>query len=100
MKVSANTLVGSVTPELIAYAIRLVITLVFPVPAPAITQTGPRIAVTTANCSASNSVNICLLSTAMTHYPLNQYLPHLRTKPLSFAWPHLSLVAKLANYLK
>ncbi|CAB4557251.1 unannotated protein [freshwater metagenome] len=37
------------TPELIAYAIRFVITLVFPVPAPAITQTGPRIAVTTAN---------------------------------------------------
>ena len=49
VKVSANTLVGSVTPELIAYAIRWVITLVLPVPAPAITQTGPLIALTTAS---------------------------------------------------
>ena len=49
VKVSAKTFVGSVTPALIAYAIRLVITRVFPVPAPAITQTGPVIAFTTAS---------------------------------------------------
>ena len=48
VNVSAKTLVESVTPALIAYAIRCVMTLVFPVPAPAITQTGPLIALTIA----------------------------------------------------
>ena len=48
VKVSANTFAGSIVPIAAAYAMRCVIARVLPVPAPAITQTGPREASATA----------------------------------------------------
>ena len=73
VKVSARVLDGSATPDATAYAMRCVITRVLPVPAPAITQTGPRIAVTASRCSASRPSNICSGFSAM------QLSPTLRT---------------------
>ena len=44
---------------------RCVIALVLPVPAPAITQTGPRLASATARCSSSKDVSISSEFSAM-----------------------------------
>ena len=48
VKVRARIFCGSMVPIADAYAMRWVIARVFPVPAPAITQTGPRVASATA----------------------------------------------------
>ena len=48
VKVSAKTFCGSIVPIAAAYAMRCVMARVLPVPAPAITQTGPREASATA----------------------------------------------------
>ena len=58
VNVSAKTLWGSIVPMAAAYAMRCVIARVLPVPAPAITHTGPRVASATARCSLSNASRI------------------------------------------
>jgi len=58
VNVSAKTLCGSIVPIAAAYAMRCVIARVFPVPAPAMTQTGPRVASATARCSLSSASRI------------------------------------------
>ena len=58
VNVRARIRFGSTIPISTAYANRWVIARVFPVPAPAMTQTGPRTAVATARCSSSNAARI------------------------------------------
>ena len=58
VNVSAKTLCGSIVPIAAAYAMRCVIARVLPVPAPAMTQTGPRVASATARCSLSRASRI------------------------------------------
>ena len=55
VKVTASTEVGLYAPVATPYAIRWVIARVLPVPAPAITTTGPVSAVATARCSGSSA---------------------------------------------
>ena len=69
VNVTATTSAGANAPLATCQAIRRVIVVVLPVPAPARMQTGPCVASTAARCSSFSPAKICSASTDRPPYP-------------------------------
>ncbi|CAB4534785.1 unannotated protein [freshwater metagenome] len=96
VNVRAKTLCGSMVPIAAAYAIRCVIARVLPVPAPAITQTGPRVASATARCSLSSASRI----SSARRFPTASTIHHHATDPVCIHPPACTTIQSFDAQLK